>query len=153
MGRVPPNTGMHRWGSAPPEGLKNTILMRSRSSGLACFPCEDKQVFSSNIYTPIDIDPRSRLGRIALTLSVILNFVKQKLLVRYCMDIGTGGTGDSCPLLLSKSPSKCPFSHYLVVLLENSEDAKMNRQIHVSSDIGRSKFQDIPGSMPRTPRS
>ena len=39
----------------------------------------------------------------------------------------------------------------LVVLLENFEDAKMSKKVHVSGDFRRSKFQNFPGSMLRTP--
>ena len=60
------------------------------------------------------------------------------------MDVGTGGTGDTC-LPLVKDSGKVPFSCSLVALLESFEDAKTTSKIHVSSDFRGSKFQNFPG--------
>ena len=59
------------------------------------------------------------------------------------MDIEPGGTGGTCPPLF-KGLEKVSLLCSLVALLENLENAKMNRKIHVSGDFKRSKFQNFP---------
>ena len=45
----------------------------------------------------------------------------------------------------SKTQAKFPLSCNLVTLLENFEDAKTNRNIHLSGDVGSSKLQNFLG--------
>ena len=55
-----------------------------------------------------------------------------------------------CPPLFRDS-GKVPLSCNMVAFLENSEYAKMNRKIQVSSDLRSSKFQNFWGSVLRIP--
>ena len=59
----------------------------------------------------------------------------------------------TCPYF-SKTRTKCPLWLILVTLLEDFEDAKIDRKIHVSSDLRRSKFQNFSGEhAPGPPRA
>ena len=83
----------------------------------------------------------------------IANNIKINIFHAWTKEPGdTGGIGGSCPHF-SKSRAKCPFLCYLVALLEDSDDAKITSEIHVSSDFTGSKFQNFPGSMPPDPLS
>ena len=53
------------------------------------------------------------------------------------VEIGTEGKGGRCPHFL-KTRAKCPFLCNLVALLENFEDLKLNRKIHVPGNFIRS---------------
>ena len=64
------------------------------------------------------------------------------------MDVGTGGQGAHTPHF-SKTGKKCPFSCNLVASLENFENTKINRKIHVSGDF-RLSLNIFRGSMPRS---
>ena len=61
------------------------------------------------------------------------------------MDLGTGGYGGYMGHVhpLFNNWSMCIFSCTLIALLENFENAKMNRKIHVSGDFRRPKFQNF----------
>ena len=60
------------------------------------------------------------------------------------MDIGTGGKGGTYPSTFQR-PFMCPYLFTFVALLENFQDAKMNKKILVPSDFRRSKLQNFPG--------
>ena len=69
------------------------------------------------------------------------------------IDIGAGGTLETCPPHFSMTQAMCPLSCSLFALLENFEEAKIHRKIYFFRDCRRSKFQNVPWSLPRPPGS
>ena len=51
----------------------------------------------------------------------------------------------------SKARAKCPFSCNSVAFLEDFEDAKINRKMHVFSDFKRSEVQNFPRELAPVP--
>ena len=69
------------------------------------------------------------------------------------MDVGNGGGEHwGCVLHCLNAWAKCSFSCKLVALLENFEGAKIDIEMHVSSDVKNSKLQHFLGKhAPRLP--
>ena len=85
-----------------------------------------------------------------ILLFLLLQSSTDFVLSYVAMDVGTGGTGDTCPNF-SKTWAKWPFSCNLVALLESFENAEITGKIHVSSDFRGSKFQNFLGEYARGP--
>ena len=83
--------------------------------------------------------------------SKVYSLKKRKKIIDTDKDVGTGGHRQHTPLHFSKTPAKYPFSCNLFALLENIENAKMNRKFPFLENSEDLSVKISRGSMPQTP--